>query len=237
MIKLVESAQYHLWTDALHGRALARQAKNNWDRGTYVRWTILSAWSAFEMVCGDVLEASGLGMRFKDNLDKAVAAKGLPRVDWGQGIWQRAAKVYEVRKEFTHVKPTIDHARLLAPATEAELAITMLRDAIKEVCRLVGLSSPPWADDDEDRGWDAGPGSMAHITAIRDGADPDGPDTIRIGYVMNGKEYFWGIFPPGTAHEPQLDTLVKCLNGPVQALRAYRGKELLVEWPLKARGA
>lgn len=237
MFKLVESTQYHLWTDALHGRSLARQANNDWDRGTYVRWTILSAWSAFEMVCGDVLQASGLGMRFKDNFDKAVADMGLPRVDWGQGIWQRTLKIYEVRKEFTHVHPTIADARLLAPASEAEQAIAVLRDAIAEVCRVAGLAPPPWVNDDDDRGWDAGSKSMAHVMLIRPGADPDGPDSVRIAYVIDGREYVCDIFPPGTPHGPQFDDLIKRLNVPVQSLRAYRGKDLLEERPLRARGA
>ncbi len=54
----VDSLNYHLWTDALHGRALAREAENAWDRGTYVRWTVITAWTAFEVVCGDALNVS-----------------------------------------------------------------------------------------------------------------------------------------------------------------------------------
>jgi hypothetical protein len=39
MLKLIENNHYHIWTDALHARALAHEASNRWDRGTYVRWS------------------------------------------------------------------------------------------------------------------------------------------------------------------------------------------------------
>jgi hypothetical protein len=237
VIKVVDSTQYHLWTDALHGRALARQARNDWDRGTYVRWTILSAWSAFETVCGDALGASGLGMRFREGFDKAVVAKGIPAVDWGKGLWQQALQVYGIRKEFTHVQPTIAHNRLLAPVEDAERAITVLRAAIKEVCNMTKQPSPVWADDDSDRGWDAGSGSICHAMVIKDGADPEGADTVKIAYIMEGKEHVCDILPPGTDYGPVLDDLIKRLIVPVGVVRAYRGKDLMEERKLQVRGA
>ena len=93
MIKLVDSLVYHIWTDALHGRELARQTTNAMNRGTYVRWAIMSAWAAFESACADALDAHGLGNDFRRNFDKAVVAKGLPAVIWGNGTWQRVMKV------------------------------------------------------------------------------------------------------------------------------------------------
>ncbi len=77
---------------------------------------------------------------------------------------------------------------------------------------------------------------MAHGLLVRAGADPDSLDAVRIAYVIGGREYVSDIFPPGTPHEPQFDDLVKRLNVPVQALRAYRGKQLLEERRVKARG-
>lgn len=237
MIKLVDSTQYHLWTDALHGRALARQAKNDWDRGTYVRWTIQSAWTAFEMVCGDVLQVKGLGMRFKERFEEGLTNNNIANVDWGSGLWQRTLQVYGVRKEFTHVQPTISQNRLLAPVAEAENAISVLRDAIKEICRLANQTTPVWVNDDTDRGWDGGPKSMAYATLIKADADPEGPNTVRISYVANGQEHISDILPPGTDHRPAFDQLLKALTIPVSCLRAYRGKELIEERQLNARGA
>lgn len=123
MIKTIDSIQYHIWSDALHACELARQTENQWDRGAYVRWAIQTAWSAFENVCTDALQTTGLGMRFKDRFNEAVAAKNLLAVDWSQGIWQQVLTVYGVRKQFAHVVPTISHQTLLSSIADAEHAI------------------------------------------------------------------------------------------------------------------
>lgn len=237
MIKLIDSTQYHLWTDALHARVLARQTQNAWDRGAYVRWSVLSAWTAFETVCGDVLDADGLGNRFKERFNDAVQKKGLSPVDWGKGTWQRALAVYSTRKDFTHVDPDIPQARLLATVEQADVAISVLRDAIKEVCLLAGLASPRWADDDDDRGWDSlGVKSVAHATVVKAGVNPDDPTTIRTTYLIQGKEYPDLFLPPGTSPREALDSLVGRLNVPVSAVRVYIGKDLIEERKLNVRG-
>jgi hypothetical protein len=236
VIKVINSINYHLWTDALHGRALARQTRNDWDRGTYVRWTIQSAWTAFETVCGEVLNAPGLGMRFKDGLNQALANKGLPTVTWGSGVWQKILQVYDTRKEFTHVQPTVAHTRLMPPTEEADTAIDVLRTGIKEICRMASVPDPLWVDDDTDRGWDVGAGLMADVKHIRAGVKEDDPDVVKIAYVHRGKEYICDISPPGTAHGPLLDELERKLNIPVSAIRAYRGSTVVEERLVRARG-
>jgi hypothetical protein len=80
---------------------LAREASNDWDRGTYVRWTISSAWTAFELACEDATGAKGLGYRFKDKLDGALSAKGIA-LDWGQGLWQQVLLIHKLRIEYVH---------------------------------------------------------------------------------------------------------------------------------------
>ena len=97
-------------------------------------------------------QAKGLGNRFKENFNAAVAQKRLPSVDWGQGIWQKVLKVYDGRKAFAHVVPGIARARLLAPVQEADEAITILRDGIKAVTTLASLPAPPWVSDDGEEG-------------------------------------------------------------------------------------
>ena len=231
MIKTIDSIQYHVWSDALHGRELARNTENEWDRGAYVRWTIQTAWSAFENVCTDALSASGLGMRFKERFDEAVAKKGLPPVDWGQGIWQKVLVVYGTRKTFVHVVPTISHATLLSSVADAEDAIVVLRTAILAVLDLVGLPHPAWINDDADRGWQGSgsSGSSARATVIRAGVDENDAEAIRIAYVIRGEEHVCEIALPGTDHSPLLDLLLANLNVPVDAIRAYRGAELIEE--------
>ncbi len=232
MIKTIDSIQYHVWSDALHARELARHTESEWDRGAYVRWAIQTAWSAFENVCTDALQASGLGMRFKNRFNEAVTANGLPAIDWSQGIWQRVLQVYGVRKEFVHVVPSVSHATLLSSVTEADGTINVLRDAMKAVLDLKGLGHPAWVNDDEDRGW-YGPrgagGASAHCMLVHAGASEDDQEAIRITYLLHGDEHVCEIAPPGTAHAPLLDRLVQSVNVPVEAVRAYRGSDLLEE--------
>ena len=237
-IKLVDSTNYHLWTDALHFRQLARQSGSDWDRGTYVRGCIREAWTAFEMVCGEALNATGLGNRFREGFDKAVAAKGLKAVDWSQGIWQKILVVYSTRKEFVHVHSSITKERLCTPQSEADKAIEILREGIKAVCDLVGDPQPMWLKDDEDPGWHPPRrGIGATLTGIRAGAVETDPEVIKIGFEAKGERRFCDLFPPGTDYKPELEDLIKRLNVPVAAVVAYRGETLLERRELNARGS
>ena len=87
--KIIDSPHYHIWTDALHARALAHQAKNKWDRGTYVRWVVTTAWTALEIACQDALNQPSISYSFKKNLDEAIAQQNFKKIVWGSGIWQR----------------------------------------------------------------------------------------------------------------------------------------------------
>ena len=232
MIKVIDSVQYHIWSDALHARQLAAQTESPWDRGAYVRWAIQTSWTAFENVCADALEAKGLGMRFRDNFDKAVANKGLPPVNWGKGIWQDVLQVYGVRKEIVHVVPSISKDKLMTPLSQADQAISVLRDGIKAVSDLVGLPHPCWVADDADLGWKGKRGGVrisADAYLVRAGVRKDDPECIRITYVLSGRDHLNEIAPPGTPHGPMLDELIASLNIPVEAVRAYRGKDLIEE--------
>ncbi len=140
MPKLVNTPHYHIWTDALHGRALARQAANQWDRGTYVRWTVITAWTTFEMACEDALNTTGIGRRFKDRLDDALAKVGLPAIDWGSGLWQRVARVHQFRKDCVHRNPS--HQALFPEASVADEAITTLRSAMADIYTRAGNVPP-----------------------------------------------------------------------------------------------
>lgn len=237
MIKVIDSIQYHVWSDALHARQLARQTESPWDRGAYVRWAIQTSWSAFENVCTEALGASALGMRFRERFDEALAARGLPPVHWGQGIWQQVLQVYGVRVQFVHVVPGISQEKLLTPLKEAERAITVLRNGIKAVTDLVGLPHPPWVNDDADPGWRGRGGTSvsADEYIIHAGAREDDPKSIRVTYILGGQEHLSEICPPGTPPGRLLDRLLSALNIPVDAVRVYRGSDLLEERPTKMR--
>lgn len=148
----VDTPNYHLWTDALHARQLARETQDEWDRGSYVRWTIQAAWTAFEATCEEILGSHGLGMRFREKFDEALESyrSGLA-VDWGTGLWQGVLEVYQLRKDYIH--PRVPQHRLFAPTSEADKTIATLRDAVKDLHTMLQEPHPRWIDDDSDRGW------------------------------------------------------------------------------------
>lgn len=232
--KIVENPHYHLWTDALHARALAKQAKNRWDRGTYVRWTVMTAWTVLEMACEDALQTSGIGRRFKENLDKACLAKALPKINWGSGIWQRVSTIHKARKEFVHINAT--QGQLFSGFEEADRAISTVREAINDIFAHAGKSSPAWLQDDDDKGWDRGAGSRGHLLVGRAGVDPKGEETVRISYEYKDTEYDCELCPPGTNPEPLIEHLLQSLRLPVTAVRAYRGSAMIYERKLQMRG-
>lgn len=232
--KLVTTSHYHLWTDALHVRELARQARNDWDRGAYVRWAVNTAWAAFEAACGDALGATGLGNRFKDNVNKAVSKVSLPALDWSQGLWQKVLKIYKLRKEYIHVALPQNH--LFAKVSEADEAISTLREAIKAIYLHAGKAAPAWADDDRDRGWDDGGGQMGTLTVLRQKADPSNPDVVKVAHIYRGNEYTTEILPPGTDPEPYIENLLINTSMPISMVKIYRGNTLIEERPIPMRG-
>ncbi len=234
-LKLVETPHYHLWTDALHARSLARQARNRWDRGTYVRWTITTAWTVLEMACEDALETTGIGRRFPENLNNDLAKKNFPPLEWGQGVWQKVSVVHKARKQYVHINAS--QKELFPEVIEAEKAIQHLRDAIKSIYIHVGKTPPAWVEDDEDPGWDGGISSFANAMVTHQGVSADDPNAIKIAYVYKDKEYITEICSPDTDPTPLLEDLIRRLRRPVSAVRAYRGTQLLIDRPLSMRGA
>lgn len=228
----VETPHYHIWTDALHGRRLAREARNEWDRGTYVRWTIASAWTAFESTCEYLTGASGLGMRFKDRLNEALDAMGFPRPDWGSGLWQDVLAIYSLRKEYVH--PAVPQERLFAQVGEAENSISTLRLAIKDMYARTGNPAETWPNDDQDA-VDPRTGGFANGTVIKAGVTRE--TGLRICYVMFGQEYESLVALPDEDHLVLMDDLLRRITVPISRVRAYRGTELIEEVEVKTRGS
>ena len=234
-MKIVDNPHYHIWTDALHARALAQQASNRWDKGAYVRWALTTAWTAFEVACEDALNVSGLGNRFKSKVDDELVKKSLPALDWGQGLWQNVLKIYSLRKEYVH--QNISQSRLFANVAEADEAIHVLRDAIRTIYNYVGKAIPSWVDDDYDRGWDKGINPFAHGKVLHQGAKENDPGCIKIAYVYKDYEYISDVFHPGTDTKGLVDDLLQRLQAPVTSVRVYQGSTLVEERNVQIRGA
>lgn len=215
--KLVDSPAFHVWTDALHARELARGARDRWNRGTYVRWAVRDAWTAFEASCEDALNTSGVGRKFRRNLDKAIETAGLPGLDWGRGTWQQVAEVHKARKDYTH--PRIPQNRLWAPLAEAEEAIHVLREGIKAIYRHAGKPEPAWVDADADFGKPRS--STVNVVLRHSGIDENTPGALRIVSVSDGKEQSSELMPPGSEWRLRVEELVDNVQVPISKILVY----------------
>ena len=234
--KIVENNHYHVWTDALHARELARQTGNKWDRGTYVRWTLISAWIALEIACQDATSDPSISYSFKKNLDEAIEKNQLPKIDWSQGIWQRVLKVQELRKNAVH--RILTEKDLFPDVDIAEMTIDVLRDAIISIYTICGKSVPSWVDDNYDEGWTTGK-ICAHGIIINSPYNGV-PNAIKLAYVYKGHEYVYDYLAPDTDVNQPIENIFKGVGKPITAVRLYRGDELLVEYlfeSTKIRGA
>ncbi len=232
--KIVESSHYHIWTDALHARELSRQALNRWDRGTYVRWTITTGWTALEMAFEEALETTGIGRRFKENLNEAIQNKGLTPLNWGSGVWQELLGVHKLRKDFVHIN--IDQEKLFPETIDAEKSLNTLRNAIREIFVHAGKKAPDWVEDDQDRGWDTGKKSYANLTVTRGDANIDDPACFKVAYIHKDKEYISEILPPEADYMPVVETILKTIKIPITSIKVCRGEEIVFERELKMRG-
>lgn len=76
----------------------------------------------------------------------------------------------------------------------------------------------------------------AQCCVLRGGVSKDDPEAVRITFDHGGREHTSEIAPPGTPHGPLLDKLIRGLNVPVRAVRAFQGNELLEERHPNIRG-
>ena len=234
--KLVESNHYHIWTDAVHARQLSTQTSNNWDRGTYVRWTILTAWIALEIACQDALENSAISYSFQKNVNEAVASKKLPPLDWGQGVWQKVIEVQNLRKDVVHRFPS--ESNVFPVVSVAEATIEVIREAIQSIYKHCGKNPPQWVEDDCDEGWTTGTFQMHAAMISSPYYEKDG--AIKVAYVYKGNEYTFDYLAPDTDTSQPLENIFKGVGKPITAVRLYRDNELLGEYVYdasKVRGA
>ena len=74
-IDLITRPYNHLWNDALHARDLASKTKDEWMSGTYVRWSIVTAYMALESYSCDALNVNELGRTSYRNCIDAILQK------------------------------------------------------------------------------------------------------------------------------------------------------------------
>lgn len=230
---VIESKSHHLWTDALHGRELAREAANKWDRGTYVRWCTMSAWAVLENACIDVTGDTSVSYKFKVSLNNALKTLSLTEIDWGQGIWQKVLKVQKWRKYFVH-RFTLESVEF-PPIEHAEEVVIIIRSAVKDIYRRCNKVPPNWIDSDESKGWDRRGGFSAHAQVIRDGARQC-KNPIRIAVLKNGREYDDELIPETANWKEAIEQIVSKTGKPISEVRVYQNEELIHKEVIQMRG-
>ena len=232
---VVSSTQSHLWTDALHCRQLARQARNKWDRGTYVRACVSTAWTAIETSCQDALTSKDIGYRFKENLDAALAAKVLSAIDWSAGVWQQVRLLQERRKSYVHKFLALQD--MFPDASVADGAVCIVRDAIIDIYRRTGTNAPDWTEIDQSLGWEVVPTlGMPTLSQAHAGSSFDDPNTTRVYIVIGGEEKLTSVFPKGHDASSTVRELLKSVKVPIQAIRVYDCGVLTQDLIVQMRG-
>ena len=232
--KIIESPHYHLWTDALHARALARKANNKWDRGTYVRWAVTTSWSVLEIACQNALNEPNISYSFRKNLDTAIENQNIDRLEWGSGIWQRVSTLQNRRNGYVH--RFISEDDFFPDANIADESIDIIREAVIAIYQHVNRPVPIWIQDDDDRGWDAGKRGGANLTLIHSGADENDPKVLKLFYVHLEKEKLTDVLPSGTDYLPYVEDLIQKIRVPISAIKVYEGNTVVHEKKLNIRG-
>jgi len=217
-VKLITDNHYHIWTDALHARQLSIQTTNRWNRGTYIRWTILTAWTALEIACQEALS-------FRRKLDDVILQKGYSKIDWGSGLWQRVSQIQELRKNIAH--RFVSENDLFPNTQVAEETIIIIRKAITDIFLRCNKPAPSWTNDDFDDGWTTGVMSV-HTTGYNSTYE-NRQDSIKITYVYKEKEITWAILEPGTDPQPNVEKLIENIRKPISTIRVYKNGEKIDE--------
>jgi hypothetical protein len=233
---LVDSTQCHLWTDALHLRQLAREARNKWDRGTYVRMAVTTVWTALEVAAQDALGVPGIGYRFKEDLDRAINDAGHPQLDWSQGLWQQVKSLQELRKSFVHRYLAVQD--LFPDSIISDNAISVARDAINDLYTKCGMQPPSWTGLSESPGWSVASNfGMAAVCVARGGAQLDDPNTTRISVIVDGHEHETTVMPLDQDPAEQIAHILGSVKIPISAIRVHRAGVLVHHYVVNMRGS
>ncbi|WP_127534463.1 hypothetical protein [Paenibacillus kobensis] len=100
------------------------------------------------MTFRQVLSDSKIGHRFREDVDRAISNLGLPKLNWGEGVWQKLLQLKDQRIKLVHSKQ--EQSDLFPEATVAENYVIVARDSIIEVFKHTGLNVPHWIRFDMD---------------------------------------------------------------------------------------
>ena len=232
--KIVESHHHHLWTDALHARSLAHQAKNKWDRGTYVRWAVTTSWTVLVIACQDALNDRHIFYRFRVNVDGALLLGAFPPLDWSSGIWQRVRRLQRQRRSY--IQRFLAEDDLFQEVVVADNAIVVVREAVVAIYQHVARPGPIWIQDDDDRGWDSEEERDATLAGGHAAADWEDPGSIHVRFRHGEEESTAHVLPNGVDFMPYVEDLLKRSGVQISKIEVYQGDELIYEQDVPRRG-
>lgn len=220
--------------DKSSARSRAELSQTTWDRGAYVRWTVMSAWTVFEKCCADAVDDPNVTFRIRKRLPAAIAHKTQQNavLNWTDPLWQAVDDLREERNRYVH-RALVD-ADLFAPSDAAERAVVVVRSGVVEVYRLVGKAHPSWVECDM-----VPPrlgGSMAWASVQHAGADAD-PRRLRIVGLHGGSEWESRVLRSDEDPWPEVEALAKNTLVPISAIRIYEGPDLREELIVRMRGS
>jgi hypothetical protein len=114
-----------------------------------------------------------------------------------------------------------------------------IRKAIHEIYAQVRNQPPRWIDHDQSEGWPRRGGMSGHVMVSYAEADPETPGVVKIVLVtQRGEEKLTRSLPPTTSDDEVFwwveDYLGK-LNFPFNAIRVYRGSDLILDENIEVR--
>ena len=216
-------------------RQLAREALNRWDRGTYVRLTVNAAWIALEVFCQEFFERPEIGRRFKENFNKALIDHHLEAVDWSRGLWQSVQELQQFRNSNVHKFLSLKD--MFPESSNADEAVFIVRGAIADICARKKTEQPTWLHIDEMRGWQTKK-NVSSITGclIKGDASVDDPNCFRIYIVVRGEEKLTTVLREAAEVDTDVNYLLTNFRTPINAIRVYKGSELMRELLIHTRG-
>lgn len=213
-------------------RYRAELSQCRWDRGVYIRWTVITAWMAFGRACGHAVDDPEVSRNIKVRLPRALTAKGLQSIDWSHGLWKEVNGVRLQRVIYTHGECTTEE--LFGELQVAENGITVLRRGIIDLYDRVGKDHPGWVDCDKVPHRLGG--SSAWGTVVSGGVEDD-PGALRIVAVFGDAEWDSRLLRSDEDLWPHVEQLILNINVPITAIRIYKGNSLMEELPIRIRGA
>ena len=245
----------HLWSDALFARRRARESddrsnapnkqgkdlanalqevrrnQNLWERGSFVRWTVSTAWSTMEQLFKVELGLPSLH-GIPAVLEEKMLAKGFIPIQSLSPLWLRIDGLRRERNAFTH--GSLTYQQRMAPLDLADQAIRDCRSAVLDSFSCIGRTAPSWIHQDDV------PGNVPTSIGVLSVSGSDlhaAGDPVRIVAIFGGEEFGSRELRGDEDPYPHVQQMIESSIVPLDGVRIYRGQALEDEFVARERGS